>query len=380
MSLITISGEIQSQSLNDNFSYLDTNKQTKLVTNVKDYGATGDGVTDDTQAINDAIDDAVASGGRIIVIPQGTYLVSSTIEIPHTKTLYIFGDVQQAASFTGTEILRVVGNSLVDGFGFGRILGTGSDNGLIGVLSPSGFRQAIQNLRVEDCETGFKISGDVSPDYNYMHLLQNVVCVDIVNGIVYDGTADIHTCTAVNANVWNATGIAFDVGSAVKNLRVLGGLAQVNDPATHCVRCAGDICVFEGMWTEGGTQPNYEFTADSSENMVLAMSPQSGGSFVVDNGTRNVVLTARGTHSVLNEFRSKGNLTVDNGVISLNSSFIIPQLTDHGRFRLRAKGATPAAVSDFVWLYPYVDGSGNQTLRATFANGVTKTIANDTQA
>ena len=49
--------------------------------NVKRYGAVGDGVTDDTAAIQAAIDDAE---GRCVLIPAGTYLVRETITIPRT--------------------------------------------------------------------------------------------------------------------------------------------------------------------------------------------------------------------------------------------------------------------------------------------------------
>lgn len=52
------------------------------VVNVKDFGAVGDGVTDDTAAIQAAIDNVVAraAGGRI-VIPSGTYKVNGALLI-----------------------------------------------------------------------------------------------------------------------------------------------------------------------------------------------------------------------------------------------------------------------------------------------------------
>jgi len=47
------------------------------VTNVKDYGATGDGVTNDTAAIQAAIDAVNAAGGGEVFFPAGTYSVST---------------------------------------------------------------------------------------------------------------------------------------------------------------------------------------------------------------------------------------------------------------------------------------------------------------
>ncbi|MFA5003706.1 MAG: glycosyl hydrolase family 28-related protein [Candidatus Saccharimonadales bacterium] len=47
-----------------------------LVANVIDYGATGNGVTDDTAAIQAAISAVNAAGGGIVFLPKGTYMVT----------------------------------------------------------------------------------------------------------------------------------------------------------------------------------------------------------------------------------------------------------------------------------------------------------------
>jgi hypothetical protein len=50
---------------------------------VKDFGAVGDGVTDDTAAIQAAID---AAAGRPVYVPAGTYVITSTIDMESAAT------------------------------------------------------------------------------------------------------------------------------------------------------------------------------------------------------------------------------------------------------------------------------------------------------
>lgn len=59
--------------------------------NVTDYGAVGDGITDDTISINTAISAAIANGGGTIYFPMGKYLVSDTISIAN-HNIYLAGD------------------------------------------------------------------------------------------------------------------------------------------------------------------------------------------------------------------------------------------------------------------------------------------------
>ena len=56
--------------------------------NVKNFGATGDGKTLDTKAINDAIDAAVKQGGGTVYFPSGTFL-SFSIHLKSNISLYL---------------------------------------------------------------------------------------------------------------------------------------------------------------------------------------------------------------------------------------------------------------------------------------------------
>lgn len=54
--------------------------------NVRDYGATGNGTTDDTAAILKTINAAIAAG-KETYIPDGTYYLASTLTIPNNATI-----------------------------------------------------------------------------------------------------------------------------------------------------------------------------------------------------------------------------------------------------------------------------------------------------
>jgi hypothetical protein len=69
-----------------------TNVQAKLreVVSVKDFGAVGDGVADDTAAIQSAVDSLPSSGGKI-EFPKGIYTISSQITIANKSNICLSG-------------------------------------------------------------------------------------------------------------------------------------------------------------------------------------------------------------------------------------------------------------------------------------------------
>jgi len=57
------------------------------VFNVRDFGAKGDGQTDDTAAFQKALDAAGAAGGGVVFAPRGNYLFAGRLNVPNAVTL-----------------------------------------------------------------------------------------------------------------------------------------------------------------------------------------------------------------------------------------------------------------------------------------------------
>lgn len=76
-----------------------TDIQSKLreIASVKDFGAVGDGITDDTAAIQAAIDAVYSAGGGLVFIPEGTYKISASASFEAWET-YGAGAVVTAIS------------------------------------------------------------------------------------------------------------------------------------------------------------------------------------------------------------------------------------------------------------------------------------------
>mgnify|MGYP005837550199 CR=1 FL=1 len=55
--------------------------------NVRDFGARGDGQTDDTAAFQQALNTAGAAGGGVVFAPRGNYLFAGRLNVPNAVTL-----------------------------------------------------------------------------------------------------------------------------------------------------------------------------------------------------------------------------------------------------------------------------------------------------
>ena len=96
---VTADGSTESRQLSDRFA--DT-------VNVKDFGAVGDGVTNDTAAIQSAIDYAGTQGGSTVYVPAGDYLIFSELLLAESN-VSLAGDGHDcnlfAQSTKGTRLI-----------------------------------------------------------------------------------------------------------------------------------------------------------------------------------------------------------------------------------------------------------------------------------
>lgn len=185
------------------------------VVSVKDFGAKGDGVTDDTAAIQAALN---AGGGRTVWFPSGTYLVSETLQIPHDNcTIQGYGasltlsEYDSAEGTSGVIGLKAVGVSGISIFGIDfkkfcvgiRILLSekGSDY-------PATESNCISNIRVQNCsfdtaKWAIHLCGVRGAIIDNIWLNQKVVAG-------YNNADGVHLNGCSNVNISGITGASGD--------------------------------------------------------------------------------------------------------------------------------------------------------------------------
>jgi hypothetical protein len=120
--------------------------------NVLDFGAVGDGVTDDTAAIQACFDSL--AGGEYVVFPEGTYSVTSTVTVPVGCFIFGYGAHLVRTSPGNDQILYVIG-TITDVLVAGLEL-SGNDTGSqgVGLRFSTCTRATAQDIIIHDCWNG----------------------------------------------------------------------------------------------------------------------------------------------------------------------------------------------------------------------------------
>jgi hypothetical protein len=117
--------------------------------NVKDYGAIGDGVTDDTTTVQAAID-AISSAGGTLLFPSGIYRIDTTLTID--KPLQIIGDGGVTVFGTNSGFLLYAKSSdvLIENITFDGTLGSRRE--LLDWQVPAASKLDNSNWTIRNCK------------------------------------------------------------------------------------------------------------------------------------------------------------------------------------------------------------------------------------
>jgi hypothetical protein len=130
--------------------------QTKLeqYVSVKDFGAVGDGVTDDLAAFEDAANSDTITQ---VLIPAGSYYLSAVL----TTTGSVTWVVDRNVTFTGTDILRYIQPNRIVSFGGYRSIESDPAfyNGIFGYLEQNASLSGYANIGIHGSARSFGGAG-----------------------------------------------------------------------------------------------------------------------------------------------------------------------------------------------------------------------------
>lgn len=240
---------------------------------VRDFGATGDGVTDDTLAINRALyqlycREVNPAVRRSLFFPAGVYKVSETIIIPTYARLYGEGSASSIILLDVSSDFSTL-NSYVSRYG-DSLQQTGANIGANGAIPPKNItitNMAFQTMQSTDV---FLVDQAVYCSFDDVVFqgpltaedLADVLTRDDISGVMYNSSSGL-ICSQINFDNCKFTGTTWGIstneeisGSSVTNSQFnllyqgiwLGGNSPINGGATGFTALHN---IFDNIYEQG---------------------------------------------------------------------------------------------------------------------------------
>jgi hypothetical protein len=175
--------------------------ETEGIFSVTSYGAKADGKTDDTAALQKAIDEAAKVGGKVY-LPPGRYLVAGSLKLEGVSLEGAANAPRYNAPLTGTVILAIGGRDKIDGPALFEVGSSASVSGLT-VYYPEqkvddirpyawtfhlyGMDNTVENVTLINSYGAIRIG----PEPNVRHRIRSVYGCALRYGIMVDACTDI---------------------------------------------------------------------------------------------------------------------------------------------------------------------------------------------
>jgi hypothetical protein len=264
------------------------------VVSVKDFGAVGDGVADDTAAIQAAI-----NSGQALVFPAGTYLCNNLTQTTNFQRMYAIGhvNIQKNANgvlFSSTGIYVQLNGLQFLGTGFtgNNIEATGNHFALINCSS-----YGTPGLAVKCTGSHISIIGTCGI---YATTDTSAAGFDIEIGVsgtatLYHDLRGIYSSQATGGIKLIDTGSQWIVGGQFGKLYLAAGTqpAGVNGGMISNCRILGDVTVELSNSVFSGNQFSTQtitFAAGTSQH-TLDQSNNTVSATIINNGNANSVIT-----------------------------------------------------------------------------------------
>lgn len=254
---------------------------------VKDFGAVGDGLADDTTAFINAL-----AAHYNVYVPSGTYLLSAPVEIGYGKVLHGAGQSSVLKGTSQAQDILVVPESYASISAL-KLEGGNAGVRLYGKNSPC-VQNNLSELTIWQSQTGLVLDGYQNPSNpcywnNFNKIL---IAQPAINGVhmIRSGGGDTPNANKfVQVRVYSLSadlsGHGFYVESGRYNNAFVDCEANVKGTALACFRIGADTDknLLTNLYTESyNGVPNVQLDAGSQETAIINLFSASDGAAIYD--------------------------------------------------------------------------------------------------